>query len=610
MINSSTQEKINNIILSLLVVLGVYTFCGYFFDFFYDLNDDMVIKNILAGVYTGVPDGHTNQMLYPIGWFLGCFYNLLPKVPVFGIFLCICFGMCFGMISYRIQSFFKNIKVKVVTTVLLIGVFVSLMLWELIFVQYSVVCGVLAGTACFWFYTTPADSTMREFWKKNFPAILLVWLAFLVRSEMLFLTSPFIAVAGIWHWAEAAKNEKEKDAAIGNIKMWKYVFSRNNIGKYIGFVVVLLIGLGIFAGADYFAYRSESWQEYRGFFDARTQVYDYTWYPSYEEQQEFYEEQGISKIQYQLIDNYNFGLDETITENTLEIIASYGEKSRMLGDWKYRIKNSIVEPLKRLFALQDMPYSCFVLMGYGLVIGLAVVRKDRKYFWKLLLLFVIRWIPWFYLTFVQRAVDRITHPLYIIEFLLLLALVIKELYDRPLWNVEKYYRMVVAAVLMVGVITMLPLSFVRVRAEQNHRERLLQKQILWDTYAKENTDNYYYLDVYSTVSFMEKMFEDVDNSQKNYDLLGGWFCHSPLQEEARMKYIKATSEKEEVSHEERKNIAEALLLDNFYFVAESICSVSFVEEFYASQGKKVVLELEDTVGEGENPFLVYKVMEK
>ncbi|MBR4981371.1 MAG: hypothetical protein IKY94_02290, partial [Lachnospiraceae bacterium] len=74
MINSSTQEKINDILLSLLVVLGVYAFCGYFFDFFYDLNDDMVIKDILAGVYTGVPDGHTNQMLYPIGWFLGCFY--------------------------------------------------------------------------------------------------------------------------------------------------------------------------------------------------------------------------------------------------------------------------------------------------------------------------------------------------------------------------------------------------------------------------------------------------------------------------------------------------------------------------------------------------------
>ena len=616
MINSSTQEKINNILLSLLVVLGVYTFCGYFFDFFYDLNDDMVIKNILAGVYTGVPDGHTNQMLYPIGWFLGCFYNLLPKVPVFGIFLCICFGMCFGMISYRIQSFFKNTKVKVVTTVLLIGVFASLMLWELVYVQYSVVCGVLAGTACFLFYTSPIDHTVGEFWRKNLVVLLLVWLAFLIRSEMLLLTTPFIVVAGIWHWSEATESEKEKDVAIGNIKMWKYVFSKKNIGKYIGFVVALLVGLGVFAGADYFAYRSQQWKEYRSFFDARTDVYDYTWYPNYEEQQAFYEEQGISKIQYQLIDNYNFGLDETITENTLEIIAAYGEKPKMLGDWSYRIRNSMVEPLKRLFSLQDMPYSCFVLVGYGLTIGLAVVQKDRKYFGKLLLLFAMRWIPWFYLTFVQRAVDRITHPLYIIEFLLLLALVIKELYDRPLWNVEKYYRMAVAGVLMTVAIAMLPFTFMQVKTEQERREQLLQEQKLWDDYAKTNPDNYYYMDVYSTVSFMEKMFEDVDNSQKNYDLLGGWVCHSPLQEEARKAYIELNSEKEDIpgqssaSQTENVSIAEALLLDNFYFVAESICDVTFIEEYYVSEGKEVMLELEDIVGEGENPFLVYKVMEK
>ena len=81
------------------------------------------------------------------------------------------------------------------------------MLWELIYVQYSVVCGVLAGTACFWFYITPINSSVKEYWKWNIPTLLLVWLAFNVRSEMLLLTMPFIAAAGVWHWLEAAKEE-------------------------------------------------------------------------------------------------------------------------------------------------------------------------------------------------------------------------------------------------------------------------------------------------------------------------------------------------------------------------------------------------------------------
>lgn len=616
MINSNTQEKLNNMIFSLLVVLGVYALGAYFFDFFYDLNDDMVIKDILAGVYSGVPDGHTNQMLYPLGFVISCFYRLLPNVPVFGIFLCTCFGICFWMISYGVQSFFKSVKVKAIITVLFIGIFSSLMLWELVYVQYSVVCGVLAGTACFWFYITPINSSVKEYWKWNIPTLLLVWLAFNVRSEMLLLTTPFIATAGIWHWMEAAKEEKEQKISIGNTKIWNYVFSKKNILKYIGLISAILAGLLVLTGADHLAYRNQGWQEYRKFFDARTDVYDYNWYPQYQENKGFYIEHGISKVQYKLIDNYNFGLDESITENTLKDIAFFKERPKMLGSIGYRIKSSVLELIKQFFSFKDMPYACFVFVGYGLVIGMAIVQKNREYYWKLLLLLGMRCIPWFYLIFVQRALPRITHPLYVIEFLLLLAMLVRELYDRPLWNIEKYYRAIVAGILMLCVIGCFPTVFYRVKSEQVLREQSLEQQKLWDDYAKENPENYYYLDVYSTVNFMEKMFKDVDNSQKNYDLLGGWICHSPLQQEARKKYVIEIAEKESSSSEEDileqevKSIAEALLTDNFYFVAEKSCDITFMKEFYASEGIIVRLEVTDSVGEGENPFLVYKIVKK
>ena len=526
------------------------------------------------------------------------------------------------MISYRMQGFFKDTRVKLAAGALWIFVFLALMLWELVYVQYSVVCGILAGTACFWFYTTPIDGSVKEFWKKNIPALLLVWLAFNIRSEMLLLTSPFIAAVGFWHWIESAELEKENTMEIEKKELWKHALSRENICKYIIFILVIVLGLSLSFAGDYFAYGSTEWKEYRGFFDARTDVYDYTWYPGFEEQKEFYEEKGISEIQYRLIDNYNFGLDETIDENTLEIIASYGEKPKMLGSVPYRIKNTLIEIVKRTVSLQDAPYNYFVLAGYGLVIGLAVIQKERKYFWKLFLLACMRCVPWFYLIFVQRAVDRITHPLYIIEFLLLLAMLVKELYDRPLWNVEKYYRMAAAGVLAAVAVVSLPFGFVEVKNEQSRREQIMAKQNLWDDFAKANPEKYYYLDVYSTISFTEKMFKDVDNNQKNYDLLGGWVCHSPLQEEARGKYIDMDSMKdisletdhvsgdEDILEEETISIAELLLTDNFYFVAESNRDITFMEDFYKSKGKKVTLELQEIIGEGENPFMVYQIVEQ
>jgi len=598
MVNSNTQEKVTNIILSILVVLGVYAITAYCFDFFYDLNDDMVIKDILAGAYSGTPDGHTNQMLYPIGWLIACVYRVLPGIPVFGIFLCMCFGICFFMITYRMEKLFQNTRAKATTVVLMILVFSSLMIWELVYVQYSVVCGCLAGTACFWFYTTPVESTTIKWWKKNLPALLLVWLAFNIRSEMLLLTCPFIAMAGIGHWMETVKWEQDHYTGVGKKSIWSYVFSKENLAKYVAFIAVMILGLGIFTGIDYLAYKSPEWREYRGFFDARTDVYDYTWYPDYKEQKEFYEANGIEEIQYRLIDNYNFGLDENITENTLETIASFGERPKMFGSLSYRAKQACADMVRRTFSGEDMPYNLFVLAGYGLVVGLAVLQKEKKYFWELGLLLIMRFISWFYLLFVQRAVDRITHPLYMIEFMILLAILIKELYDRPLWNEEKYYRMVAAGVLILAAVVSLPLGYREVKAEQIRREQILVNQNLWDEYAKANPDNYYYLDVYSTVSFMEKIYKGVDNSQKNYDLLGGWICNSPLQEEARSKYT------------ESKTISEAFLTDNFYLVVAANRDITFVEDFYKSKDIKVNVEIQDTVGEGENPFVVYKVIEQ
>ena len=598
MINSNTQDKMNNIVLSFLVVIGVYIATACCFDFFYDLNDDMVIKDILAGAYSGTPNGHTNQMLYPIGWLLACVYKVLPKVPVFGVFLCICFGICFFMITYRMEKFFRKARAKITTVGLMILVFLSLMLWELVYVQYSVVCGCLAGTACFWFYTTPTETDTKEWWKKNLPALFLAWLAFNIRSEMLLLTCPFLAAAGISHWMETVKLEQDNFKGIGEQKIWNYVFSKENIRKYIGFIIVMMLGLGIFAGVDRLAYRSIGWQKYRGFFDARTDVYDYTWYPNYEEQKEYYEANGIEEIQYRLIENYNFGLDENITENTLKNIASFGERPKMFGSFPYRVKQACLDMLRRTFSKADLPYNFFVLAGYGLVAGLAILQKEKKYFWKIGILLVMRFISWFYLLFVQRAVDRITHPLYMIEFMILLAILVKEVYDRPLWNEEKYYRKLAVGVLMLAAVICLPRGYREVKAEQIRREQILINQNLWDEYAKANPDNYYYLDVYSTVSFMEKMYENVDNTQKNYDLLGGWICNSPLQEEARDRYT------------ECETISEALLTDNFYVVVAKQRDITFIEDYYRWKDIKITLEVQDTIGEGENPFVVYKVAEK
>lgn len=63
-----------------MILMSIY------FDFYYDLNDDVFIRDIISGRYTGAPDGHNIQTLYILGGGVACYIS--------------CAGMCPGMVCF------------------------------------------------------------------------------------------------------------------------------------------------------------------------------------------------------------------------------------------------------------------------------------------------------------------------------------------------------------------------------------------------------------------------------------------------------------------------------------------------------------------------------
>ena len=59
-------EGSKNCILALAVTAVNVLIMGICFDFYYDLNDDTMMSDIMSGAYSGVPDGHNMQTLYPL----------------------------------------------------------------------------------------------------------------------------------------------------------------------------------------------------------------------------------------------------------------------------------------------------------------------------------------------------------------------------------------------------------------------------------------------------------------------------------------------------------------------------------------------------------------
>lgn len=526
------------------------------FDYYFDLNDDVLIKDILAGVHTGTPSGYSIQMLYPVSAFISFFYRIFRKADWYGLFLCGCQYLCVFLTAWRCLAMLEwtngNIndnrtdrkwgKAFVLLVLLGFGTY-GLFLYELVFVQYTVTCGILTATAAFLLYTTPQEYDAKRFWKENMVSILMLIAAFSVRTEMFLLLLPFVGAAGLSKWLREGFRKQGR----------KY-------GVVIGMV---LAGMSVIWLGDAAAHRSPEWQEFKRVFDARTQIYDFYGVPEYGEHKAFYDSIGLSEEEYALLKNYNYGVDDSIDADRLEEIEAYAKTVyRSARTTKERLQDALWNYRRRLTGEEGAPYNRLVIFAYLCVAAGLLCTGRPALLWQPCLLFAARSISWFYIEYRGRVVSRIAVPLYLMELLLLAGMFWQEcVRGRYQSRAEvavpgmqadeqgvvssnsakgRLLAWCVRVILLVLVFWGASASMDRVQRvmqEQENRERINRPYQALQEYCKADPAHFYYVDVYSTVYFSEKMFEKVDNSGRNYDIIGGWACKSPLSGREPLQYF-------------------------------------------------------------------------
>lgn len=592
MLQGLYRKHENGILAGIMIVLNV-VLLGICFDVYYDLNDDLMMKDIMAGVYSGVPDGHNMQTLYVLGAFISLGYRLCRTIPWYGLFLCLCQFGCFYLIGMRLCGLTDKKAGKLGRMLLLSLFFWAVCLQHLVNVQYTITCAVMSGTAIFLFVTTPRESSVRQFIIKNIPSVVLVILAYQLRTEMLLLTFPFIGLAGIVRWA----GEEQ-------------VFAKENWQKYGAVLGIMLAGMILFQGIDYIAYGSEEWKDFKSFFDARTTVYDF--YPEVVTQDAYSDDLsdiGISSTQQILLRNYNFGLDEAIDSQMLDKIAVYAAES--VGgerDWGAILTESIRLYIYRTFHDGDAPYNLLVLWAYAAVFlaGIFSVRADFKesrvrrfaFLWQLILLAAMRSAVWMFILVRRRDPVRITHSLYLVELALLVAMLIQYLPSG--WQKKGVLRGMIILIWMIQAGSIFG-SIRYVTYDQDLREQVNQNWQAIDTYCRQHGENFYFEDVYSTVSFSQKMFASCGNTYANYDILGGWMCKSPLYRRKLACY-------------DIREADEALLdEENVYLIVSDAEAkeqgVEWLIGHYAAQGITVTVQQSDRINEKYGVYQIDRVEE-
>lgn len=592
MVFKETGKNWENWITALVLALLLCLAGGGMFDFYYDLNDDVLMKDILAGVYTGMPEGHNIQMLWPISGLLSLLYRLAGGLPWYGMFLCVCHFGCIFLILGRSLSLCKGLWGKVLVAAVEMLFFAGFFMEHLVFAQYTVTCTLLGGTAAFLFYTTEITLTPKQFIRKNIPSVLLVTAAYLIRSEMLLLVLPMICVAGVAKWGSEEK-----------------IFTKEHAVKYLSVIGLILLGMGLGQLAHRLAYSSPEWRTFTEFFDNRTELYDFQAPPSYEAHKEFYDSIGLSESEKVLLDNYNFGMDEEIDEKLVGEVAAYAGRVRSE-------EKPFLEKLKEKLVFygyrfthgpedtgSDYPWNYLVILEYLMVFlaGLCfhgsrkeALQKGFSVTWKLAFLFLVRTLLWMYILMGERDPVRITHSLYLMEAAILGAMLFAEMGKERKERAVRFFGTLWGGILLVLCIAVLPETLLQIRTQQQQREEsnAPYEELYEFLSGEENRENFYLMDVYSSVAYSEKMFQDVDNSLANYDIMGGWACKSPLQ---RKKLAAFGITNMEAALKDREDV---------FFIRRKTEDMAWLSAYYAGHGTPVTAVLQETVG-GE--FEIYAV---
>ncbi len=592
-----------NSIISVILTVGIIALASFFGDHYFDLNDDVLIKDILSGAYTGTPAGHNIQMLYPVSAFIALLYRAFPAPDWCGIFLCACQYICIFIVLFRVLKISGSKVLKVIAAAVVVFFMAGCILPHFLFVQYTFTCGMLSATAAFLIMT--GDSTKRG---SFVPIVILIVLAYLIRSEMLLLTLPVVGVAILIKWLLTRidiRSEVSEGVEISRYSEKKALFT-----SYVRLCVILLIGLAISQAIHIFSYSSQEWKDFNALFDARTELYDFQYIPDYAENKEFYDSINISEVEQKLLVNYNWGIDDEINTDVLNAVADYaaGLKTdetplpialvQSIPSYLYRMRHVAFQKSYE-YPMTDAPLNIITAVLYlGVLLTFLLGSEKSKKLpavFSLILLFACRSTLWLFIIVRGRDPIRITHPLYLMEIAVLLGMMfIGNKENSKIFPATLIVSAVVSALFVQN-------QFAVITDEMAERDKMRAHYDALYDYFDANEDSFYFIDVYTAVSatdglektFSEKMFANVDNSEYNHDYMGGWASKSPLY------YQKL--EKNGFS-----SMQDALLKDNVYFIAKEGSDISWMDEFYTDKEIEVSVDKTETVA---GVFNIYKITE-
>lgn len=565
--------RITNLILSFVVVAGMFALYRLFTDFIYLTNDDMYLQSIVSGELSGTPDAHMIYSNYILGIVLSFLYNYTARVPWYGIYLLsVCF-LCAWIILYRCVSICKKWANRIVVVCLFVAICFCSVFRHITMMQYTVVAAFAGGTAVFYAMTMDMRAGKKQLMREYAVVLFLAFLSLVIREKVFFMMVPFAALGWFGKWIA----ERDK--------------SKANIIRYISLLISIVCLMLVVGGIDRFAYRigndGEAWQEYKRYNKAREQIMDYNSYPDYDSNQEFYEELGISKASYEGVSKYYLLLPQkNYNGETMPIIA---EKAIAIGKASYTLSERLTNVVKNFIECNlnysDRPMNIVVYATWLCMIVLLVLSKNKNILCQLALLFIARMGMWLYIIYQGRYPDRITQGLYFVELLMLVAIFVlnRNVLDDKVF-IKKGFLIGALVIICVPSLYVGINKAIAVKGENAGKLYFGTSYQQVKDYCADNANNIYLMDMNSASFFTSSIFKSVEGEKgicNNLLPLGSWPCKSPLLTDNLKRYGV-----QDITTD---------LVDNecvyFIFKDSEVTPTQYLIDFYSDELENVNLEL-------------------
>lgn len=598
-----TEKKHLVALLLSFLITGIYfVFVYQGIPFIYDINDDVAMRNVAAGVITGSPDAHLLHIKYVLGLVIAGFYRLLPGFDWYGLVLIgiMLFGL--AMILYRGLAAEQRFLWKLCYTMGALLLFTCVGLKHVTAFQWTVTAAIAGAAGIYLFYTADKGNSFWNWLEEGIGAFLIL-LSLAVRDDVFLMVLPLAALCFWWKYGSIERAKAKGNTQWKFLRIWRIHCKGWNITlEHVGVFIGLVIGILVLMGAEAIAYSSPEWREFRTYNVNREAIMDYYGLKNYEEDKEFFDSLSITKEEAENLQRYSLYLvDDLYSEKMAALSRHFREVYIREHPLKQRISTAVQKIDEHLGKDSYHPVNLLCLGMIAVVLGLCY-GKSRRQLGLAMSLIGIWALYWCYLGYRNRIVERVGFALYLLMLLAMLAIWYRTVFleNKSLKVSDRRERLpgkflIVGACVVLALLSGLEWKSVK---ENNTERRDYNLEFLdVNRYMAEHMENVYFMTTFSIETYTDNFTISRDFAFSNLLSVGGWHTFSPL-ENVKNEKLGITDPKRDMVEKE-----------GVYLISLEQVNLRYMDRYYESvygdayQG----MELVDKLDYGERIFEVYQL---